>query len=84
MWKVKSGDCGTEKVASWDGDFFSILLLKNVNVFLFSGCTMQHVGFLNFFYGILSDTFIDWCAAPEAIVRRENIFLPRSDENEVL
>lgn len=33
MWKVKSGDCGTEKVASWDGDFFSILLLKNVNVF---------------------------------------------------
>lgn len=45
---------------------------------------MQHVGFLNFFYGILSDTFIDWCAAPEAIVRRENIFLPRSDENEVL
>ena len=39
---------------------------------------------LIFFYGILSDTFIDWCAAPEVIVRRENIFLPRSDENEVL
>lgn len=35
MWKVKSGDYGTEKVASWDGDFFSILLLKNVNFFYF-------------------------------------------------
>ena len=22
VWKVKSGDCGTEKVESWDGDFF--------------------------------------------------------------
>lgn len=33
---------------------------------------------------MLSDTFIDWCAALEAIVRRENIFLPRADENEVL
>ena len=49
MWKVKSGDYGTEKVASWDGDFFSILLLKNVNFFFFYGCIIQHVGFLHFF-----------------------------------
>ena len=53
--------------------------------FYFSGCTMQHVGFFFFkFYGMLPDTFIDWGAALEAIVRRENVFLPRGDENAVL
>ena len=65
--------------------FFSILFFKNVFIFLFFW--LHHATcriFFKKFYGMLPDTFIDWGAALEAIVRRENVFLPRGDENAVL
>lgn len=85
VWKVKSGDCGTEKLEIWDGDFifFNSLFKKCVVVFFLAApCNMQDLK--KIFYGMLPDTFIDWGAALEAIVRRENIFLPRGDEDEVV